>query len=276
MSKLYVSDIDGTLTDNSGNLSPATKRGLIELLEQGVLFTVASARSIVSIRDIMRDIPFNLPIICINGAYLSELHSSSPSHLNCLSTQVYETLIDQLTASGFDPFVLSLSEREHLSFRDLKNSGQRWFYDERIQVRDPRLNSIDSYASLVSHQILGVTIVDEREAIMRVRADLQQRFGEELELHAFENLYSPGWYWLTIHSRDACKSIAIAQLASQLQIPMQDVVVFGDHVNDVKMFKSAGWSVAVSNAIDEVKHAADEVIAANTDDAVIRYLRSVI
>lgn len=50
------------------------------------------------------------------------------------------------------------------------------------------------------------------------------------------------------------------------------VVVFGDNTNDLSMMRMADWSVAVGNAIDEVKQAADEVIGTNEADAVARFI----
>jgi len=55
-----------------------------------------------------------------------------------------------------------------------------------------------------------------------------------------------------------------------------DITVFGDSVNDLGMFKLAGTSVAVSNALDEVKAVADLVLPhSNDEDAVAKYLKSI-
>jgi len=56
----------------------------------------------------------------------------------------------------------------------------------------------------------------------------------------------------------------------------KDVTVFGDSVNDIGMFKLAGTSVAVSNALDEVKAVADVVLPhSNDEDGVARYLSKI-
>ena len=59
-----------------------------------------------------------------------------------------------------------------------------------------------------------------------------------------------------------------------LERDSKDITVFGDSVNDIGMFKLAGTSVAVSNALEEVKFVADVVLAhSNDEDGVARYLR---
>jgi hydroxymethylpyrimidine pyrophosphatase-like HAD family hydrolase len=61
-------------------------------------------------------------------------------------------------------------------------------------------------------------------------------------------------------------------LCRQLGIDRKDVVVFGDHLNDLPMFGWAGTSVAVANAVPEVKRVATAHCASNDEDGVARYL----
>ena len=64
------------------------------------------------------------------------------------------------------------------------------------------------------------------------------------------------------------------KVAEYLGRDPQDVTVFGDSVNDIGMFRLAGTSVAVSNALDEVKAVADVVLPhSNDEDGVARYLK---
>ena len=62
----------------------------------------------------------------------------------------------------------------------------------------------------------------------------------------------------------------MTELAKALRVPLEQTAVIGDGQNDVYMFKVAGMSIAVDNASDEVKQAADHVTAANTDDGVAK------
>jgi len=53
-----------------------------------------------------------------------------------------------------------------------------------------------------------------------------------------------------------------------LQLPLQDVVVFGDGENDIKMFQQSPMSIAVGNAIDELKKLATYVTARSDEDGI--------
>jgi len=56
---------------------------------------------------------------------------------------------------------------------------------------------------------------------------------------------------------------------------LENVVVFGDYLNDLDMFCIAGHAVAMENALQEVKDFADEIIGNNSQGAVLQYLESI-
>ena len=81
-------------------------------------------------------------------------------------------------------------------------------------------------------------------------------FYNDLAIHFTENKYSPGWYWITIHSVKAQKHLAIKNLLAIIHRENHEVIVFGDNINDISMFMVADRSYAVSNAKEEIKELA--------------------
>jgi len=94
-----------------------------------------------------------------------------------------------------------------------------------------------------------------------------------VETHLFENLYSPGWFWLTVHDRRATKDQAIRTLAQRCGLTGSEIVVFGDQSNDLKMFQMADRAVAVSNAAEELKCHASVIIGPNESDSVVKFIQ---
>ena len=74
--------------------------------------------------------------------------------------------------------------------------------------------------------------------------------------------------------RESNKAHMIKTLARKLKLPIRNILVFGDYMNDLGMFKIAGRAIAVSNAIPDVKRAAHEIIGSNDNNSVIAYLES--
>jgi len=102
--------------------------------------------------------------------------------------------------------------------------------------------------------------------------NFERTFGKELEYKLSPEKYSDGWF-LTILHPEGDKAHALQKVADYIGRDTADITVFGDSVNDIGMFKLAGTSVAVSNALDEVKAVADVVLPhSNDEDGVAKYL----
>lgn len=72
--------------------------------------------------------------------------------------------------------------------------------------------------------------------------------------------------------KQATKINGINVIAKQYGISIDEIAAFGDDYNDINMIESCGMGIAVSNAINEVKNAADEICSGNDDDGVAKWL----
>ena len=118
-----------------------------------------------------------------------------------------------------------------------------------------------------------LTVIAEESPLAELHCAILQAHGGAVETHLFENQYSPGWFWLTVHDCRATKDQAIRVLAQRYGLTGSEIVVFGDHSNDIKMFQSADRAVAVSNATDELKCRAAIIIGANETDSVVKFIQ---
>jgi hydroxymethylpyrimidine pyrophosphatase-like HAD family hydrolase len=75
-----------------------------------------------------------------------------------------------------------------------------------------------------------------------------------------------------IMHKEARKSIGISKVASEFNICKNEILVFGDDTNDKDMFLNSGLSVAMSNAIDDIKALADHICDTNDNDGVAKWL----
>ena len=270
---LYVSDLDGTLLIDDGVLSSYTKEKLISILESGVNFTVASARSIVSVQQILRGFPFRLPVIGINGAFISDFVTGKHLVINDMSDALIEDVYSYILRYNCVPFISTFDGNEdRLYYHSLPNDGMQWYYDNRRLAGDRRLCQVDRLRDVFVDDIVAFTVINTRQQLINLAKKMMDDFSDRLQMHFFENPYSPPWHWLTIHDKKACKSEAVRELLSYTGFALKDLVVFGDNLNDVNMFKMCPKSIAVSNASDQIKKLATEVIGANTDDSVVKYV----
>ncbi|MCK5131418.1 MAG: HAD family phosphatase [Candidatus Sabulitectum sp.] len=275
MSKLYISDLDGTLLRDDSTLSPFTVEVLRNLLRENIAFTVASARSVSSIQHIFTGIKLHLPVIEFNGAIVSDLESGEHLFINSIETPVVEDICGVIDARGCSPFISTFTGSEdRLYYSDIINDGMGWYLKDRQAHGDKRLEFVPDIRSSFSDQVICVNVIGRIDVLSELESEFRERYQDSLEIHCLQDLSSPGFYWLTAHDKKATKDSAIRVLQKQTGMVDREVVVFGDNSNDISMFKMAHRSIAVSNAIDELKNCATEVIGSNNEDSVARYIQN--
>lgn len=271
--KFYVSDLDGTLLRSDGTLSEFSRSQLARLLDEGLRFTVASARSVVAMQKLLAGLPLRLPVIEFNGALISDLDTGRHHIVHAIESALLRELFDLLAERRLVPFLSIVDGRQDLlCYSQVHNAGMQWYVADRKAAGDRRLRRVEDFRQNLDQDVVCVTIVDRRPVLEGLLGDIAARFAGAAATNFFENRYSPGWFWLTIHDGQATKDQAIQTLAASHDFEPEDLVVFGDHWNDILMFEMAGTAVAVANATRELKEHATCVIGSNDEDSVVRYI----
>jgi Cof subfamily protein (haloacid dehalogenase superfamily) len=271
---LYVTDLDGTLIRDDLSLSGWARSELIAMLDEGVPLTIATARSISSLSAILGEIPFRLPVVEFNGAFLTDYGTRRHILVNAIDPALTAEICHLLLGSGLEPFLSTFDgTRDWLFYRDISNDGARVYYEERITLKDDRLRRVDSLEQGLAQQVVCFTLIGREQELARVTQALAERFGEALEITTYVARYSPGWHFLSVHGAGATKAAGIRALQKAAGLEGARLVVFGDDVNDLGMFRIASHAVAVANARDELKALAHEVIGSNQEDSVVKWLR---
>lgn len=271
--KLFVSDLDGTLLQSDGTLSDYSRKALTELLEAGVHFTVASARAWGEIVPVLGDLPLTLPVIAINGAYLTDYATGNHLLINNIENDFAAAIYQHILEGQLFPFIVTHNGTEDcLYWQDLKNEQMQWYHDILHVHKDKRIRRIEDLKHALAEKVIAFAVMGPPEHVRALSEMLGNEYPGLLENFLFENPYSPGHWWLTIHDQKACKSKAIRKLVEMTGHDLGDLTVFGDHINDIKMLQLAGKGVTMANAEPEVKAIADEVIGSNDDDAVVKYM----
>jgi hypothetical protein len=273
--EMFVSDMDGTLLGPGSVLSDYSRRTLTELLQAGVRFTVASGRAWAEITPILGELPLRLPVIAVNGAFLTDYATGRHLVINHLDAALAEAIYAHILNEGLVPFVLTHNGTEDcLYWEKLINTEMQWYHDVLELANDRRLRQVGRLAEALREKVIAFAVMGPKDNVQALHAMLEERYPGTMENFLFENRCSPGHWWLTLHDQKACKSRAIQTLLEIEGIPAERLTVFGDHINDIKMLQRAGRGIAVANAEEAVKQHADEIIGSNDEDAVVRYIRS--
>jgi 5-amino-6-(5-phospho-D-ribitylamino)uracil phosphatase len=272
---LYVSDLDGTLLDADGKLSLTSRALLSGMLDGGLQFTVASARSVWSISQMLRGLGLTIPVIELNGAFISDMKTGEHLHVSSLSEAVKHGIYLEIQAAGFLPFISTFDgEKDNLYHSKILNEGMAWYYNDRIALRDPRMRAPRPLEGILDEQVICFTVIDREDKLKPLAARLESLYGGMIKLHLLKHLYSEGWHWLTVHDARSGKANALKNLLGMLKLTSSEITAFGDDINDIELFEQAGRAVAVSNALGEVKNKADLIIGSNREDSVAKFIHA--
>lgn len=267
-STLYITDLDGTLMRNNEKLSPYTVEEINKLIDKGMPFTFATARSIESARVITGELKIKLPAITRNGAVLAD--NTTGKHLQKSvftkeEVELLKSMIPELPEIGFvSCFIDDIMIRTYMPADHTE--GLKDYID--YYKNDPSMRRTENIDEMFCGVPGYVTIIGEKGRIEPVYERVREYKG-------WESLFQKDTYrdefWLEICPQNCTKAKSILKLKEQWGF--EKLVVFGDSLNDLSMFKIADEAYAVANAMDELKAFATGVIGTNEEDAVVEFLK---
>lgn len=264
MKILYVSDLDSTLLRSNEKTSEYTNQTINRLVENGMIFSYATARSFQTSHKVTKGLDANFPLIIYNGAMVVDNKDGAFLIKNFFDSDAND-LLDDLLKNDIYPIVYSFIEgEEKFSYIPEKcTAGMQQFVDSR--KNDKRERPVLCKNDLVEGDIFYLTCIDAKEKL----EPLYKKYCDVYHCVFQEDIYTKH-QWLEIMPKAASKANAIRQLKAHLGC--EKVIVFGDEKNDIDMFEMADEAYAVSNAVDELKQAATAVIDSNDNDAVAKWL----
>jgi Cof subfamily protein (haloacid dehalogenase superfamily) len=259
--RLYVSDLDGTLLDELWRISPPNLAKLNQALADGLLFSVASGRSLSSMQRALAGMNLSLPVVECNGAFLTDWHTGEHLAVNDMPSDIGAGIYEQAVGLGLDPFVVTFDgERDWLSYGELENAGTKWYYQKRKQHEDPRLRHQSKMDLVFQEKVVAFILMGATADLAKLQASIQQNWGNEIVTHFYIEPHSPEWSWLDVHDVSANKGTTIQLMQKKLDLQVEELVVFGDEVNDLGMFALADRAYAPDNAVEPVKSKATAVL----------------
>lgn len=270
---LFISDLDGTLLDSETTLSRYSRDTLNALLDQGRLFTVASARSVASMRHVLAGLRLRLPVVEVNGAFVSDLTGGRHYVVHELHRDILPGLWQLIARSGHVPFISTYDgNADRCYYGDITNGGMAWYVRNRKLNQDPRMHYLDDLERGLEEQVVCLRVIGTEPEMEKLADEISQPFSGRIQTHCFENLPSPGWHWLTVQDAGATKESGIRSVQRLMGLEDRRLVVFGDEKNDQGMFKLADEALAVANAVPALKERATGIIESNDADGVARYM----
>lgn len=265
---LYVTDLDGTLLNKRDRIDPKSISVINELVSGGMLFTYATARSLVSASVVTQGLRTDFPVIVYNGAFIVRPSTGEKLLEQSFTPAERGQVREIMERCGVSPLVYAYVDgAERVSWRvSEENEGIRRYIGNR-GAKDPRFRPIDTPEELYQGDSFYYTCIGEREELQPVYDTFAKDAAFRCTLQ--QELYRPE-YWCEIMPAKATKAEAIRRLKELWHC--ERVVSFGDAVNDIPMFEISDECYAVANAVEELKAIATDVIGSNEENGVAAWL----
>lgn len=274
MNKVYITDLDHTFLRSDLSISDFTRQTWNDKSRHAYL-SIATARSFYSASSLLEGFHINAPMILLDGSLIVSADKKiiDTKFLNRDTANIF---IDEVIRR-FDlhPFVIGLNGTELNETFDFPMKLTPVQKQLLINYKDdPRL--IQRTKIYATDQTFKIVYMGSQEEMFPLTEYLRAHFGNTFEFKLSPENYTKGYFLTILHPRGD-KAHGLQRLSEHLQRPLEDITVFGDSINDIGMFKLAGTSVAVSNALEQTKAAADIILQqSNDDDGVAHYLNNAV
>jgi Cof subfamily protein (haloacid dehalogenase superfamily) len=265
---LYVTDLDGTLLNCNDSLSEYTVKTINNLMEIGMCFSYATARSLSSASIVTKGLKMNNPVIIYNGSFIVNPNTNERLFSLYFNEQEKEIIKNFLINHSVYPLVYgNINTEEKVSWIKSKaNNGINHYKNSR--KGDKRLRPVETIKELYQGELFYFTCIsDKKEQLMDIFDYFKGKAGFNCTIQ--KELYREE-YWCEIMPGKATKGNAIMKLKEVLNC--DKIITFGDAINDIPMFKMSDESYAVENAVDELKEYANGIIKSNKKDGVANWL----
>lgn len=269
MKTLYITDLDGTLLNQDGQVSARTQTIINDLIARGALFTVASARSHATAAQLLRGLDIQLPAVLLNGALLYDLKRQRILDSRPLSPAALKYARRLLLPPRSQAFVYTLSGGElFVHHGDFSNCEEQRFYDRRAAGTRKTFVYNPRYAFSPDETVVYISALGKIEDMRPFMQALNAVKGINAVL--YRNVYAPDYWFVEAFSELAGKAQGLVRLKKLTGAAR--AVAFGDNFNDLDMLRAADLACAVSDAQPDILAAADTVVGESTHDGVALFM----
>lgn len=261
---LIALDMDGTILNSSSELSSRTRNALRAAISCGIHVAVATGRMYPSALPVIKEIGISTPSIFYNGAVVRDPVSGEILLERGLGKELTAEILSFYREKDW---YIQIYSDDKLYVKDNHDPRSR-FYENISKILPVSLGEDFWNFSVNSTKLLGIALDDRTMALMAEKT--KSRFNDRIYMatswEAFVEIVHP----------EVNKAKGLALVAEKLGVDTKNVLAIGDGTNDTEMIKWAGHGVAMGNAPDIVKAAADEIAPDNDGDGaaiiVERYL----
>lgn len=260
--KIIALDLDGTLTNSKKVITPATRKKLMEFQKNGGKIILASGRPTMGIVGHAENLElkkYGGYILAFNGACAIDCKTEKILFQNKFPSEYIPEICSIIKSY---PVGINTYEGENIIVGNNLNS----YTELEARINSMKIKFVDNFSEYVNFDINKCLLQGEPEYILELEKILSEKYDGKLGVFKSEP------FFLELVPKGIDKAASIDRLIKSIGIKTEECIACGDGFNDLSMINYAGLGVAMANAAEPVKQAADFITLSNDDDGIVYLL----
>lgn len=257
--KVLVLDIDGTLTNSKKEITENTKRGILHIMERGHIVILASGRPVTGMRRYAQELELEK-----YGGYM--LSFNGGRIINCKTGEiVFQKTLPSIVLPRLYKFAKENDCGLITYLGDTVILGTR--SDEYVELEAringmpiKKVNNIVEFVDFNMNKCLLTAPVDKAPDYEK---ELSEKLGDIVSVYRSEP------FFIEVMPKGVDKATSLDRMLCTVGLTRENAICCGDGFNDMTMISYAGVGVAMENAQEKVKEAADFITKSNDEDGIV-------
>ena len=264
--QLIAMDLDGTLNNDQKIITEKTKTALMAAQERGIRLALASARpspGLFKERDILRLQDYQGILMSYNGGRIVDAATGKVLFETSMDLDQTKQVLRRLEELPVTPIL-----DDGVQFNVADKNGYKVDYE--CKNNQMTCTEVGNLADFLTFAPIKILMSVQPEELPQVQQQIAAFLPEDL------TVVQTAAFYLEVIPKIINKGQGIRDICTVLGIAPAQVISFGDAANDIPMLREAGMGVAMGNAADAVKAAADMVTLSNNDDGIAAALEKLL
>lgn len=264
MIKAVFIDIDDTLANSKMQVSMRNKDAIKNCIEKGIKIILTSGRSRKEVLEFQKQVGSSPYIISSNGASAYDIKNG---------IDIYKETIDNKIVNKLLNYSVKNDYRIRMDYKEKLVMNKAIYPDERDKVRTfEELEQIVENEEIVQCSLSDQNLENAKQIkeyiikIPRVKIINESKRLNNPELKPSSN------YYCDITSTLVSKGEAVEAVCNYFKIGKDEIITIGDGENDISMFNKTSNSIAMGNALQNIKEKANYITSTNDEDGVAKVL----
>jgi Cof subfamily protein (haloacid dehalogenase superfamily) len=272
--RLLALDLDGTLLDPYGDLTHAVREAVGAARRAGLEVVLCTGRRFRTALPLLRELGLDGRAVVNNGAVVKDVASARTLHHAYLPRDLYPNVLALLREAG-SPLVYVDAYHDDTDMLSQAGAPTHPFQTDYLADHAEHCRFVEELAAVSRDDVIMLSMMADEATLLPLRERAQRLLGDRVESHLIWNKNYQGRI-LELFSPASGKWRALARVAAEIGVPAEEIAAVGDDTNDAALLRNAGLGIAMGNAVDEVKAAADLVVRSNAEGGAVEAIHRVL